>query len=511
MEWPTIDGYELEVDLTTVGRFEAEAVLELSGIGKDRVNLLLNRSLKVEHAAVGQVTVEVDHLRRLPSDYFGEGVVLVVHLPSVPSDGKVSLRMRYSGKAAHGRKGSDWRGILFVDSDETRMCEQTIFYPLVPLSLEGPAVARAPFTMTAVAPKEWELFVPAPGGISESGEETRTWSFRSERPQHLSLLGGLRERSFSDVGGSRIVTLLRAEHADLAADFVREASGAIQDFTRRFGPVESSVIGIVEISCRDSSYNWASDGVLVFDRGALSGSVPARKVAHEVAHLWWGQAVTASGEGERFLTEGLAEYSAWTHFVDAGRASEVARSIVSAREDVFKLTRKGESRALSEVAFGLKHYQTLAYAKGPLVLQTLRSQLPAGQLDAALRRLVADGSGHEVTLEDFRAALREETGRTELRVPWIDASGDVEISLDEVVGDGGTVRATIGARRFPTGAEIALAGAPVAIQLGGRGWQERHLVLLEGERTTVQMEHGDRPLAYVWLDPEGGWTMPVRC
>lgn len=69
------------------------------------------------------------------------------------------------------------------------------------------------------------------------------------------------------------MTLLRSEHAQLAPDFVREASLAIEDYGQRLGPIDTGVIGIVEIQCRDSSYNWASEGIMAFDRGALSGSV----------------------------------------------------------------------------------------------------------------------------------------------------------------------------------------------------------------------------------------------
>ena len=63
------------------------------------------------------------------------------------------------------------------------------------------------------------------------------------------------------MNGSQIVTLLRSEHAQLASGFVLEASQAIENYSQRFGPIETGVIGIVEIQCRDSSYNWASEGI----------------------------------------------------------------------------------------------------------------------------------------------------------------------------------------------------------------------------------------------------------
>lgn len=61
--------------------------------------------------------------------------------------------------------------------------------------MDGTAKAKAPYRMTVVAPAEWELFVPAAGGVRMENGSTRTWSFQTEGARHPSLLGGLRERT----------------------------------------------------------------------------------------------------------------------------------------------------------------------------------------------------------------------------------------------------------------------------------------------------------------------------
>jgi hypothetical protein len=287
LEWPTVEAYEFHFDLHQAGRFEGRVRVDLSQVDGQRLTLLLNRNLRVPEATVEGTAVSFSHYWRLPTRYHSEGRVVQFVLPRAPADGQVTLSLTYSGTAEQGREGPDWRGILFVDKDEARMCEQTIFYPQVPLSMEGTAKAKAPYRMTVVTPAEWELFVPAPGSVREEDGSTRIWSFRTKQARHPSLLGGLRERTDTIVNGSQIVTLLRSEHAQLASGFVLEASQAIENYSQRFGPIETGVIGIVEIQCRDSSYNWAGEGIMAFDRGALSGSVPVAKVAHEVAHLWW--------------------------------------------------------------------------------------------------------------------------------------------------------------------------------------------------------------------------------
>ncbi|MEM7306144.1 MAG: M1 family aminopeptidase [Planctomycetota bacterium] len=510
LAWPAVEAYELHFDLRQAGRFEGRARVDLSQVEGRRWTLLLNKNLRISEATVDGTAVSFSHFWPLPSRYHTEGRVVEFVLPRAPAEGEVALSLTYSGQAEQGRQGPDWRGILFVGREEARMCEQTIFYPQVPLSMEGTAKAKAPYRMTVVAPAEWELFVPAPGGVREESGSTRTWAFHTGRARHPSLLGGLRERTDTVVNGSQIVTLLRSEHAQLAPGFVREASRAIENYSQRFGAIETGVIGIVEIHCRDSSYNWAGEGIMAFDRGALSGSVPVAKVAHEVAHLWWGQSADATGPGERFLTEGLAEFSAWTYLLEDGRPEEVQRSIERAHSTVADLTASGNSLALSDVRFGVPDYTALAYGKGALVLRNLRSQLEEGQLDAALRRLIEIGAERQIDLDDFKSAVRRTSGREDLRIPWIDAPGDIALGLEEVRVEGTELVTTIVARAVPANSDLGLAGTPIAMRIGGRGWDERLGLALTGEHTPVSIDLGERKLAFVRLDPDEAWTDRVE-
>ncbi|MHC5212112.1 MAG: hypothetical protein ACYTG2_15445, partial [Planctomycetota bacterium] len=148
LEWPAVEAYEFHFDLRQAGRFEGRVHVDLSRVGGRRFTLLLNENLEVSEATVDGTAVPFSHHVRLPTRYHSEGRVVQFELPEVPADGRVALELVYAGEAERGREGPDWRGILFVDTDEARMCEQTIFYPQVPLSMEGTAKAKAPFGMT---------------------------------------------------------------------------------------------------------------------------------------------------------------------------------------------------------------------------------------------------------------------------------------------------------------------------------------------------------------------------
>lgn len=515
--WPRVVSYELEVDLTKPGHFRGSARVAFDRIPAGPLHFLLNRSLTIHRAEIqgdevaGGRAVDVSHLHRLPTRYHSEGRVIRVALDSPPPNDAVQLVLEFTGTAERGTEGSDWRGILFVGETEARMSEQTVFYPQIPLDLAGPAIELAPFRLTVLAPTHWEVFAPLPALGVEAKADGKRWRFEGTRPQVLSVLAGDRQRQVAQAAETRVVTLLRDEHADLAGDFNKESGAAMEHFAARFGEIDAGSLGVFEMSCRSaSSYNWISEGVMAIDRQALGREIPVKTLAHEVAHLWWGQAVSATGPGERFLTEGLAEFSAWTYLEDTGRGELVRGAISTARRKIAELVELGESSALDSVGFDHTHYTDLAYGKGALVLRALRGQLAPGACDAALARLIVESDGRPVTLDDFQRELRRATGQDQLRVPWLDGSGDLDLELASVEEAAGSCSLTVRATPATAQCRIDPAGTPVAIQLGGADWSERHTLLLDDAETHVKLDTGSRTVTYARLDPEGVWPRHPR-
>lgn len=511
--WPRVVAYELDVDLTVPGRFGGSVRVTFEDVPEGPLHFLLNRSLTIERAAVDGRAAVVSHQHRMPGRFHSEARVVEVTIAPPPGEGPVRLDLDYQGEAAEGTRGSDWRGILFVGGEEARMCEQTVFYPQVPVDTEGPAIERAPFRLNVVAPAPWEVFAPLPPLVVEPDANGRRWRFAGERAQVLSILAGERQRRVVRVAGTEVITLLREEHAGLADAFARESGAALQHYAARFGPIDAGSLCVFEMCCRsDSSYNWTSDGVMAMDRHALGSEVPVKTLAHEVAHLWWGQAVSATGAGERFLIEGMAEFSAWTYLEDTGQSDLARGAISNALRDVAERTRAGESDALEQVGFDHEHYVDLAYGKGAVVLRLLRGQLLPGQFDRALGQLITHCEGRPVTRDDFLQALRETTGQAELRVPWLAGSGDLELELSGLEATEGARVCQLTIRSTPATTLCTLdpRGTPVGVLLGGAGWSSRHSVLLTGEETLVALGTGGRVVTYARLDPDGVWSRASR-
>jgi len=474
--WPRIERVELSLDLTAPPRLRGRARLELARVDGPRVPLLLNRALAVEAVTSGGRALPWTEATALRSRYHREARPVFVDLGAAPPDGRIAVELVYSGRGQDGSEGHDWRGVLLLAEDELRMSEQTVFYPQVPFAADSPAPQAAPGRVEVRAPAALEVFVP--GALQDEARTDgghRTWTFVLAQPGTLAVLATRARRTEFERDGARIVTLLLQGHEALAEPFATTSAAVLDFFGARWGPASGAVLGIVEFRGRGASYNWAQQGVLAFERGALSGDVPVAKVAHEVAHLWWGQRVPGRGRGERFLSESLAEYASW-RFVEHARGPAAAQELEhGARVEWLDAVHgRAADAALADVHFGTDGYQALAYAKGPLVLRAAEHVLGREAVDRALLAYATAGAAGGGTLPQLIEALRREAADHAFELPWLEHSGHAHLTLHDVRFDPQTksVRGTVRARACPDG-EPALLPPALTVEMRAPGQRQR--------------------------------------
>lgn len=441
---------ELELDLCAPPRFAAKARLALREGTQGRVRFLLNRDLEMLRATdeSGRELAFEDE-GRLRSDYYEEARVVGVDLPAPARE----LRLEYAGEGLDGSAPRDWMGVLMLTRNELRMSKQTVFYPQVPEDLDGPSPRPWPARLRVLAPAGFEAYAPgAPAEWPDAPAGGRAWCWESDTPTVLSFFAAPRVRRETRLGDAVVVTLLREEHAALGESLALEVERMLRAYTALWGPVGGRTLGIVEMKSRGkSSYNWTSTGIIAMESGALGGGVPQKTLAHEVAHLWWGQETCARGRGERFLTEGLAEYAAW-RFVAIAQGAAAAEE--AAREAEAKwwssVHETGADPALLDVRFASPGYQELAYAKGPVALWNLQRQLGEERLDAVLRDYrERSRSGGGESGEQFLAALRASGGALDLSL--LEQAGHAHLEIAEAAIDGSAARGRVQLARCPEG------------------------------------------------------------
>jgi hypothetical protein len=338
----------------------------------------------------------------------------VVLEPPLPAGAECRLTFEYEGLGEDpDEQGSDWMGILLVREDEVRMSHQAQWCPIVPRDDAARSKLAAPIELELDLPAGFESLGPGTlRGVKKSkGREVHSWS--SERPVQPSILAG----KFRSQSVKRDKTTIRVlsfpEHASGAKAWAEDAGKSLEALGTLLGKLDVASYGLGEMRVRNrsKSYNYEADGFSVYDGVLFDGRAPdARKIAHEVGHLWFGAAADASGPGERFLTEGLAEHAAWLALESRsgeGAAIEAAKSSLGR---YFGST--GAEASLVEADFSSPRYSPVVYAKGAFALRTLRAWIGPDPFLAGLRAYVAGARSKRgaATLEDFLAAMRTAGG-----------------------------------------------------------------------------------------------------
>jgi len=130
---------------------------------------------------------------------------------------------------------------------------------------------------------------------------------------------------------------------------------------------------------------------------------------HEMAHTWWGNAVTGVGKGSIWLNEGLANYAALRAIGALYGAKAEAAAI--ARHISFFLRGKGSAALLAPG--GLSQMAgRIAYTKGALLFYELERRLGRPTLERGLRRFFQRRRGKFATIAHLKKALEHAAKRS---------------------------------------------------------------------------------------------------
>lgn len=405
--------YDLRLEVDPVARTilgVAELELQARDGELEEVVIALNRALAIDAVTVGKRAG-----KPLKGPRIAEGQSWTIPLVPPLAEGKTrTLRFEYHGEGADpGPKDPDWMGVLLVREDEIRMSHQAQWYPIVPTDEAARTKLSAPTTLDLVLPKG--LASLGPGElvevVEEEGREVHRW--RSRDPVLPSILAGDYIVQEVIAGAQTIRALSYPGHEDGARRFAQEAAQAVRTLERFYGDLGGRSYGVAEMRVRNRkrSYNYEADGFSVYDSVLFDGRDPdPKKIAHEVAHLWFGGQLDPSGQGERFLVESMAEAAA-LRYVEEEYGEAAA---ISAAERVAGryFANPGDERSILETDFGSPRYAQVIYGKGALALRALRAWAGAEDYDEALYdylRRCADGKA-AANLDSFLAAMKKALG-----------------------------------------------------------------------------------------------------
>lgn len=192
-----------------------------------------------------------------------------------------------------------------------------------------------------------------------------------------------------------------------------EQSGrrVLEFYVEHIGPFPYEKLGGVQAAGLGGGMELAS--AIFYGERNVTGRGVDQLVAHEVAHQWFGDAVTESDWNDIWLSEGFATYFALLFLEhDKGRDAFIA-GLKRSRDAVLAAEKRDPKLAVihDNVADTRHILNRLVYEKGGWVLHMLRARVGTDAFWAGIREYYGRYRDKNVSTDDFRRVMEEVSGQ----------------------------------------------------------------------------------------------------
>jgi aminopeptidase N len=210
---------------------------------------------------------------------------------------------------------------------------------------------------------------------------------------------------------------------------------ALEFYTQKYGrPAFGSRYVVAQID-DESVEAYAAQGMQFLSSSFFEASRPAKeeRVQREAAYQWWGFTVGLKSFDDAWLSQGLAEWSAFA-LREAGASGA---QLDAAQRDMMERALMFEQsasilRAPSTLDDTSPQYQSIVFYKGAMVFRMLRETMGAEKFDRLLRSLAEQYRGKSVSIDEFEKLANSAAGQN-LRyffARWVEGTGVPEFSVE---------------------------------------------------------------------------------
>ncbi len=285
----------------------------------------------------------------------------------------------------------------------------------------------------------------------------RIFCFETRKPvKGLSFIVGRFREAAADIEPPPppIKVLVSEKVRNLPGTMVEEARAVVRLYENIFGPYPYEKLTVVQrVAATAGGHSPASFVVLnelptgvnapdITDFGSPVDLPGYREVflAHEIAHQWWGHAVTPATYHDLWLSEGLSQYAA-VRYLKAKYGERALPSIL--KKSVSWIERMAKYGPISLGArlsyLDFRAFQSILYGKSCIVLFLLSDLIGEEALDRGLRSFQKSFAFRPVRTGEFIRALEEASGRPlrDFFRGWIDSHLLPQVSVThQVLKDG---------------------------------------------------------------------------
>lgn len=506
---PGIDAvnYAFRLELTdSSNAIRGELVFDLRVLSADAAVLrldLINRSVALGGKGMLVTAVERDGAA---APYTHSGDELRIPLPSgMPLPRRSRVVVRYEGTPANGLQiGFNKHGdrTFFSDNWPNRARH---WLPVIDHPYDK---ATSEFIVTA--PSHYQ--VVSNGLLAETtdlpGGRRRThWRNGVPIAPWLYVLGVARF-AVQQVGtfqGKPIETWVYPQDRDAGFfDFAEPTKDVLAFYSDYVGPFAYERLANIQASSVAGGMESAS--AILYHESSVTGTRSERwrnVVIHEIAHQWFGNAVTEADWDDVWLSEGFATYFTLLFIEHAYGRDEFLRGLESSRRTVLAFAAKNPGYTIVHRNLSRMENVTSShtYQKGSWILHMLRGMIGTDAFKRGIRAYYAAHFNGNATTADFRRAMEEASGRSLERFfdQWLYKSGNLQLAGDWRY-DPSAKQVHLTLEQVQTDGTVFTMPIEVAVHEQGKAVPTLHRLTLDAKRGAFSFPVQSEP-SNVTLDP----------
>ena len=352
----------------------------------------------------------------------------------VPANQPVTIRMRWSGALTSPEGGPlANKRLAYVGPEGSYLMYASRWFPF-----HDYAADRATADITVIVPTGVQV-----GGISDEPvapqvDKTGTTRFRFVNKQPV-LIGNF-------IAGQYVTKSLRFGKYELQF-FVKPGSEnrigsygelmgrALEFYTNQYGAPSFGSRFIVAQTDDEAMEAYSGPGILFLASRFFDAAraAPDERLQREVAYQWWGQTVGLKSFDDAWISQGLAEWSAFA-LREASLTGAQLDSVQREEQERALTFEQTSSIARAPAALDDQSaaYQSIVFYKGAMVFRMLRETLGKDQFNQTLRRFLDQNRNKNASIDDFERLTSQVAGRN-MRyffAQWVEGTGVPEFSVD---------------------------------------------------------------------------------
>lgn len=189
------------------------------------------------------------------------------------------------------------------------------------------------------------------------------------------------------------------------------AKGIIELYSKKIGPYPFAKLANIQSTTRWGG--WESAGAILYNENSVTGTRECEGlIAHEIAHQWFGDAVTEKDWFHVWLSEGFATYLTHVYFENTYGSERLQQGMKKDRIRVINyFERRPHSIILDTTITNLSDIlSTNTYQKASWFLHMLRRKLGENHFWKGMRSFFKQYKNSNVLTADFKKTMEEVSG-----------------------------------------------------------------------------------------------------